>query len=318
MIRVLLTTFPGAFLHHGGGERELLLLREALLSSGVMADIYGPDSKSVSVYDAAIHFSMAGGSEHIVRAIHDEGLKLILWPNLWFVDPPDAEHLRRLTDFLGMFHAVVFRTQAEESHFRNYFDLTGKAVIRSAWLVSPKFMRQDVSNVFRESYGLGDYAIWPGIIEPQKNQLTAIRAFKGVDAELVISGRVRDERYVRQCREEAGPNVRFIPSMAFGSELHLSALRFSRLFIELPFDFPGASAVEARAAGCSMLLSRSDWTEEVLGGYCEQVDPADVGAVRDAVNRLMISGGNSDAEGAAVFDMNVAIEDLCRYVKSGE
>lgn len=139
--------------------------------------------------------------------------------------------------------------------------------------------------MFRETHGLDRYAIWPGIIEPQKNQLTAVRAFKNLNIELIISGPVRDQAYLEQCRLEAGDNVRFMPAFPFGSELHLSALAHCELFVELSLDFPGASALEAAAMGCPLLLSRSPWTEELLGDYCFQADPRDEVAIRAAVER---------------------------------
>lgn len=289
MKRILLTTYPSAFLHQGGGERELFLLRDALSESGVMADIYGSSSNDISVYDFAIHSSLAGGSEHLVLPLAEAGIRLILWPNLWFVTPPSPEQLGNLTMLLSYFEAVVFRSRAEEAHFRQFFDLDGKIVIHATCIVSPKFRQRSVSEIFRESYGFKRYAIWTGIIEPLKNQLPAIRAFRDLDLDLVISGRVRDQAYLALCREQAGPNVHFIPPMAFGSELHLSALVHSELVVELPLDFPGNSGVEAAVLGCNLLLTRCDWSQEVLGGVCTQVDPKDMIAIRAAVRSAIAS-----------------------------
>ncbi|MGI4860818.1 MAG: hypothetical protein ACRYHA_28580 [Janthinobacterium lividum] len=283
MKRVLLTTFPSAFLHHGGGEREINLLNEALNHAGVMSDIYGPTSLPVNSYDCVIHFSMLDGSELMTDAVADAGRRLILWPNLWFTAEPDAAQIASLAKLLSRFDAVVFKSLAEERHFSRYLDLAGKDVIRITPLVSPKFFRKDISRVFQESYGLKQYAIWPGIIEPQKNQLMAVEAFSGLDIDLVISGSVRDIAYAEQCEAAAGPNIRFIPAMPFGSELHLSALAHCSLFVELPLDFPGTSAIEAATMGCNLLLSQTPWTEELLAAHCTQVDPRDADAVRQAV-----------------------------------
>jgi glycosyltransferase involved in cell wall biosynthesis len=317
MKRVLLTTHPSAYLHHGGGEREILLLRDALEDFGVRADIYGPASGEVSVYDFAIHSSLIGGSEYLLLPLAEAGIRLILWPNLWFATPPSPQCLANLTRLLSHFEAVVFRSRAEEAHFRQYFDLYGKAVIHASCLVSTRFQRRDVSDVFRKSYGLNRYAIWAGIIEPLKNQLVAVRAFRDLDIDLIISGRVRDHTYLERCKEEAGPNVHFIPPMAFGSELHLSALVYSDLFVELPFDFPGTSAVEAAVTGCKLLLARCAWTQEVLGDVCTQVDPSDVVAVREAVKKSLI-----DTQSSAAFfnhaSMQGAVINLIDYISKKE
>lgn len=313
MKRVLLTTFPTAFLHLGGGEREIHLLNEALNGAGVLSDIYGPDSLPLESHDIVIHFSMIGGSEGLVDAAFEVGRYLVLWPNLWFVAEPSIAHLEHLSRFLSRFDAVVFKSEAEERHFVRYFDLGGKQVIRVSPLVSPKFFRTDVSNVFRETSGINRYAIWSGIVEPQKNQLAAVRAFRDQDIELVITGAVRDRAYFEECQRAAGANVRFLPAMHFGSELHLSALKNSQFFVELPLDFPGTSAIEARALGCRLLLSRSDWSSEMLGDDCIQVDAHDEAEIRAAVRDMV----RSDEHPAAISrhqDMNAAIAPLSSYL----
>lgn len=288
MKRVLLTTYPHAFLHRGGGEREIHLLREALNLDSVQADIYGPSSHPLHTYQDIIHFSMMGGSELLLNEINKTGgQRMILWPNLWFVEEPDTRHLESLTSFLNNFDAVVFKSKAEEVHFRSYFDLAGKDVIRISPLVSPRFSQKDISTVFRESYGLRRYALWTGIIEPQKNQLQAVKAFSGLDIDMVFSGDVRDEAYVRECKKHAAPNIHFIHSMPFGSELHLSALAYCSLYVELPMDFPGTSAIEAQALGCRLLLTRSSWTEEMLSEFALLADPENIEGIRaKAINLL--------------------------------
>ncbi len=311
MKRVLLTTFPSAFLHQGGGEREILLLNEALNNAGVMSDIYGPMSKSINSYEALIHFSMAGGSEYIVDDAFRSDLKRILWPNLWFVSEPSLEHLHYLSNFLSRFDAVVFRSHSEERHFSKYLDTAGKEIIRVSPLISQRFFSAYNSDVFRESYGLERYAIWPGIIEPQKNQLAAVRAFKGLPLNLVISGAVRDASYLQQCAMEADKNVLFIPAMPFGSELHLSALRNSLLFVELPLDFPGSSALEASLLGCTLLLSRTEWTDEFLRDRCSQVDPSDVPAIRAAIQ----SCTDMKADGFSSMQMRETYPSLAAAIK---
>lgn len=317
MKRILLTTFPEAFLNQGGGEREIHLLNEALNTSGIMSEIYGPTSKPLSTYDAVIHFSMNGGVEHIIGAISNAEVPLILWPNLWFIDAPEPENIKHLTKLLSYFQAVVFRSQAEESHFRQYLELQDKEVIRVPPLISPKFFRKNVTSVFKESYGLQSYAIWTGIIEPQKNQLAAVQAFSGLDIDLVISGGVRVQSYADECKRQAGPNIKFIPPIPFGSEQHLSALAHSQMVVELPLDFPGTSAIEAAVLGSRLLLSKSDWTEELLGPYCTQVDPHNEEGIRSAVVQLLSANKSAQLSPQTdISNMLDAVSPLVRYLQS--
>lgn len=287
MKRILLTTFPDAFLNQGGGEREIHLLNEALNASGIIAEIYGPSSKPLINYDAVIHLSMNGGSEFIVNAVANTNIPLILWPNLWFVETPSSENLSRLNEIMHCFSAIVFRSRTEELHLKKYLNVNNQDVIRISPLISSKFFRKNITNVFRESYGLKKYAIWTGIIEPQKNQLAAVRAFKKLELDLIISGGIRDKDYADECKRAAGPNVKFISAMPFGSEQHLSALAHSEMFIELPLDFAGTSALEAASVGSKLLLSRSDWTSEMFGSSCYQANPLDEEEIRNAVIEIL-------------------------------
>jgi glycosyltransferase involved in cell wall biosynthesis len=313
--RVLLTTYPGAFMHYGGGEREIHLLNEAINRTEVVSDIYGPASRPITAYDAVIHFSMAAGSEYMLIPAIENGLRLILWPNIWFINEPSSSELDRLSKLLVHFHAVVFRSQAEENHFLKYLDLDGKDIIRVSTLISPKFQRKNVTDVFRESYGLQSYAIWTGIIEPPKNQLAAVKAFNGLDIDLVISGEVRDLAYFEECKRQAASNIKFIPAMPFGSELHLSALSHSRMVVELPLDFPGSSAIEAAALRCRLLLSRSDWTEELLAEQCIQVDPRNENEIRDAVINIFMNN-ETQTDSFECPGLDGAIATLSSYIKS--
>lgn len=314
MKRILLTTSPNAFLHRGGGEQEILLLNEFLNTSGMIADIYGPTSRSLSAYDSVIHFSMQDGSELMLDAIADTGKHLMLWPNLWFVNQPDAQHLERLSQFLARFDAVVFKSKSEEEHFSRYLNLSDKEVIHISPLISPKFLRKGVSKVFQESYGLDRYAIWPGIIELQKNQLAAVKAFQGLDINLVISGAVRNQSYAAECRRVAGENVTFIPVMPFGSELHLSALAHSSLFVELSLDFPGTSALEAATMGCRLLLSKSEWTHEFLADACTQVEASDIDLIRSAVVDSLQNNLSPESK-FATPSMSDSVAPLLRYLE---
>jgi glycosyltransferase involved in cell wall biosynthesis len=304
-------------MHDGGGEREIHLLNEAINHSGMISDIYGPSSRSINAYQSAIHFSMAGGSEYVVSAAAENGLKLILWPNLWFVQPPSVADVSHLNNLLKYFHAIVFRSDAEETHFRKYLDVSSKDIIRIFPLISPKFFRKNISDVFRDSYGLKDYAIWTGIIEPQKNQLAAIRAFNELDVDLIISGGVRDQRYFEECKKQAGENIKFIPAIPFASEQHLSAITYSKLVIELPYDFPGTSAIEAAVVGAKLLLTKSDWTEEILNDSCSQVDVWNHGEIIMSVEDILSGKSKSNVNKKTEFmNMYDAIAPLINYLQS--
>lgn len=289
MKKVLLITNPTAFINSGGGEREILLLNDILNKKNIISNIYGPSSYPLESYDVLIHLSMIGGAESIIIQSHNKGIKLILWPNLWFAEKPSIEQVSQYNRFIEYFDAIVFKTRTEERHFKQFLKLEKKEIIRVSNIISPCFYRNDIKDSFRESFGIENYAIWTGIIEPQKNQLAAIRAFKYIDQriKLIISGSVRDTEYFEQCRKEAGPNVIFMPAFPFGSEIHLSAIKYARCYLELSQDFPGVSALEAQVLGVKLILNKCDWVSEVVGKNCVQVGSNNIDEIKNAVINIL-------------------------------
>jgi glycosyltransferase involved in cell wall biosynthesis len=283
MKRILLTTYPGAYLYHGGGEREIFLLRDALNKVGLIADLYGPDSRPASEYETIIHFSLAGGTEQMLDQLSGNDHQMILWPNLWFVEEPSKDTVVHLQKLVNRFGVIVFKSNAEYVHFQKYFSIENKKIIFVFPGVSNEFVTAKRTTLFTDVYGVKDYVFWPGIIEPQKNQLKAIRALAGLDIPLVISGSVRDQAYFKLCHESAGANTLFVPEMPFGSEIYISALTGCKVFLELPLDFPGVSAMEAFQANCELILSDCDWSKEFFNGKATLVDAGSEADIHQAV-----------------------------------
>ncbi len=288
MKRILLATYLEAYLYHGGGEREIFLLKDVLNQSGFLADLYGPQSQPIEAYQTVIHFSL-NASEVLLDHLQNKIPQLILWPNTWFVTPPSQDDINILQNKIYRFQTIVFRSKSEEIHFRKYFKIDGLRVIHIQPGISPEFFNPTVTSLFTDVYGIKDYIFWPGIIEPQKNQLAAVKALSGLDVPVVISGSVRDQAYYQQCRAEAGKNIHFLPEMPFASEIHLSALANCKTFLELPLDFPGLSALEGGLIGCQMVLSQGEWTQEFFKNRTVTVDPTSCEQIREAVCNSMYS-----------------------------
>jgi len=314
MKRILLTTYPTAFLHHGGGEQELHLLKNALNEDKASCDIYGSQSRSINTYDWIIHFALTEESSYLIDALEYEKRQLILWPNLWFATAPSLFSLKNLQELLSKFSAVVFKSRTEESHFRQYFDLKGLDVIRIRPLVDMRFHPNCVSGLFKESYGWDKYALGCGIIEPVKNQLRVFEAFRVAKLPIIWSGEIRDRRYHEQCLRAAGRNAYFIPAMPFASEIHLSALAGCSLYVEVPLDFAGTSALEAAAMGCEVILNECAWSAELLGDKCTTVDPFKSELIADAV--LKRWGTRSDnVDKAPYYKAGINIAELISYLR---
>jgi glycosyltransferase involved in cell wall biosynthesis len=97
-----------------------------------------------------------------------------------------------------------------------------------------------------------DFYLWVGrIVEPYKRLESLVRAFDGVDAELVVAGTGRDEAAIKRL---ATPNVRFLGSV---EAAELSGLYANARAVLFPSedDF-GMVPVEAMASGTPVIAYR--------------------------------------------------------------
>lgn len=148
----------------------------------------------------------------------------------------------------------------------------------------------------RDRHGIkGDYIFYAGTHQPRKNLVRLVKAFAGIKNKdcrtLVLSGKI-EKRYcavydeVRRLGIE--DRVRFIGVV---SEQDLPALySMARVFV-FPslyegFGFP---VLEAMACGSPVITSGVSSLPEVAGGAAVIIDPEDVGAITEAMDRVLAS-----------------------------
>jgi GT2 family glycosyltransferase/glycosyltransferase involved in cell wall biosynthesis len=139
---------------------------------------------------------------------------------------------------------------------------------------------------FVETYGIRDFVITVGLVEPRKNQLMLLYALRDTGIPVVVLGRNYDRNYFRLCRKYAAPSTIFIDHLPH--ERLASALKAARVFA-LPSWMECASFanIEAALAGCSLAVSDRTSEPEYFGDCAYYCDPADVNSIRNAVLRAM-------------------------------
>lgn len=281
--RILLTTYHQAYLKKGGGEFELFSISEKLKRHGLIADIYGPWSRALEHYDIVLHFSVHGGGLDLLHHVHDKGVPVALWPNIWLNAPaPQIEQLVR--EHIDLANAVIFKSRAEQDKFASFFDLPAHKTRNIITLADSIYTRPAPPGLFKSLYKLDRYAVGMGIIEPTKNQLAAIRALKGTGLKLVLIGSHRDAEYYQACKQEGGSEVLFIDALPARSEILRSALSEADVFIECSHEPPGLSSIEAGLTGVNLVLSDSPWTREHFGDMVEYGDPHDTASISAAIS----------------------------------
>ena len=150
----------------------------------------------------------------------------------------------------------------------------------------------------RRRLGLGDdpYILFVGVLEPRKNLVRLIEAFRRLPAELgsarlVLAGpwgwRGRELRSVLRAARPARPVV----TTGSVDEATLAALYAGALLFAYPslYEGFGLPPLEAMAAGVPVLTSAGGACAEVTGDAAVLVDPRSVEAIAVGLERLLRS-----------------------------
>ena len=314
--KILITTYHEAFLKKGGGEYELLEVAFNLRKLGFIADIYSPFSRDIDFYNTIIHFSTHITGLYLFETLHSYGKKIILWPNVWFQGPVDEIQHSVISRYLELSQAVVFKSQVERALIENVVPLNGIDVLHLPACVDPCFSQPTPTRLFRETFGLKDYILWIGIIEPCKNQLLAITALKHLQIPIVFIGNYREEAYYQACRAQAPDHFLFLDPMPHKSDIFRAAIQECALYIEQTLDPPGKSVLEAAISGANILISQSEWAREHFGNYPVYVDPTNPESIAEGVRIGLEKNRNQELATmlAARHCLPDVLTSLCNYL----
>jgi glycosyltransferase involved in cell wall biosynthesis len=268
-MRILITTYHEAFLHKGGGEFEIITLANVLQRFGIVADIYGPDCQNLENYDLVIHFSVHTGGLELLKSIKKINIPIILIPNFYTND--NFNDFELVNSFLDLSNIVLFNSNAMKDHFLNLFKCDNSKIRVVNYLIDNRILKEVNGDIFKKLYNIDKYALSFGIIEENKNQLQTIEVLNQLGIKLVIVGKYRSKEYYDLCKQIA-KNVLFIESLAYHSDIMLSALNGCEFYIELSKEPAGLSAIEAAICGSKVIVNDTDWGREILNDNVEFID----------------------------------------------
>jgi glycosyltransferase involved in cell wall biosynthesis len=146
----------------------------------------------------------------------------------------------------------------------------------------------DIASVKEKHHLVRPYVLWSGTIEPRKNLRGLLEAWSRIDGDvdLVLVG----PRGWNEDLDALTATTRRKPRvLGFVPRDELNALYAGAAIVCWPsmregFGFP---VLEAMAQGAPVVTSLGTSTEEIAGDSALLVDPADVGAIADAVQRVL-------------------------------
>ena len=166
-------------------------------------------------------------------------------------------------------------SELEARQLMRYFNVPREKIFVVPNGVDPSF--DDARpELFVEKFGLRDFVLCVGRIEPRKNQLNMIRALNGSGIPFVIIGDYVKQypAYYEQCRKEADKNVHFMGAVNHDSGLLSSAYAACNTFLLASWlETPGLAALEAALAGAKVVITEEGATCEYFLDHAYYVAP---------------------------------------------
>jgi len=147
---------------------------------------------------------------------------------------------------------------------------------------------------FIEKHGFSDFILNVGHFSYRKNQLSLIKALKGLDTNVVFIGESSDNShyygikntidklYYQKCRHEADSSFNFLDAMPH-NEL-ASAYAACKAFV-LPslYETPGLAALEAALSGANICITNGGSTSEYFSNFAFYCNPHSIDSIRKTV-----------------------------------
>ena len=299
----------------GGGEVQMLALARALPRAGVRARLWRPWEERLEGIDCLHLFGSLPEHLPLVEAARRHQVPVVLSTIAWFDlgsywrEPgPVVRRLAGCARFAAraacprlpswrrrLYQAVDLlmpNSQAEAEQLIRYFGVPAERIHVVPNGADARFARPDPGPFLRR-FGIRDFVLSVGRIEPRKNQLALVRAMRGTGAAVVVVGDAVPgyESYEQRCRREAGDEVLFVGRLDHDGPLLAGAYAACGcLALTSWFETPGLVALEAGTSGVPLVLPQGGSAREYFGPMATYVKPNDLSGIRESVLDALCRG----------------------------
>ncbi|MEW6407148.1 MAG: glycosyltransferase [Patescibacteria group bacterium] len=311
-MKVLFYSYPQAFQNPGGGEVMLLKTKEALEKQGVYVKLFNQWEDKIKDYDILHIFGSVKDCLGLMESAKSFGIKIVVSPIFWstfqkcffeygsIVDRLrlTAQHLakvimpnipsQRRKIFL-LADAIIANSFMERDQVKRLFSIDNKKIAVAHLGVDERFISANPQE-FIDKFGIKDFILSVGRIEPRKNNLNLIKALKSSGLKLVIIGDPVSNymQYYEECKRQADKNTIFINRIDHEDALLASAYAASSVFVlQGWFETPGLVALEAGLSGARLAVTNGGSTKEYFNDCAEYFNPACQKSIRKTIFKAL-------------------------------
>ncbi len=295
---VLVHAPSAAFQAPGGGEVQLVETSRALEALGIAVRPFLPWTDRLQDARLLHLFGMSREGLALARAARSARVPVALSPICWFEPAsisalsnsrisaarawaawlarncaPGLPHWRR--ELLRLADVILPNSQREADQLARLFAISPQKFRVIPNGVDGRFARADGS-LFERQFGVSDFVLYVGRIEPRKNLIALVRATRALRLKLVVIGDAVPgfEDYASECRKAGDPGLIWIPRLDHHDPLLASAYAAARV-CALPswFETPGLAALEASLAGCEVVITPLGSTREYFAELANYAHP---------------------------------------------
>jgi glycosyltransferase involved in cell wall biosynthesis len=289
---------------------QVLQTAQELRRLGVIVELFDSWSTLASGSVDLVHVFGAGmGTYHTARAIHQQGVPIVLSPiYITRRSPAFVKTVRwgnrllqkavrgtwtdyeMIAELCAWSACVAPNTKEEADLFNAAFDVPVEKITVVPNGVEQRFASADPA-LFEKTHGIKDFVLNIGHIGPErKNVMRLVEALEGIDRNAVIIGRIEKTAEGKRILDRARSNSRLkiIDHVDHDSPLLASAYAACDVFA-MPslFETPSIAALEAGLAGAKVVITPHGGPKEYFGDRADYVDPYSVESIRTGIIKAL-------------------------------
>jgi glycosyltransferase involved in cell wall biosynthesis len=300
-----------------GLTTQLFQTVAALQARGIAADVEAFDGRDLSPYDLVHIYCLPDASAALRGVWHARraGKPVVITPVYWNLDRfarearveewapeiaamtgVDAETRALVTESRALQAAIdktllrlvyssadllLPQSEMEGAQLVRDFGVRAEAVCVVHNGVDPAY-GQGSAERFVAQYGVRDFILSVGRVDPRKNQFELLRALEEEPLPIVLIGGTTSPAYLEACKGIARPGTLFLAGLGPAEIADAGAAGRVHALVTWG-ETVGLAALEAGLAGCNLVMTTESSAREYLGEDAWHCDPGDRASIRAAV-----------------------------------